>query len=51
MDPTILQWSSDDIHYFQCKICKTGKIRLSNMGIGAVKSHMKGFLARQAMQT
>lgn len=33
--------SSDDIHYFQCEICKTGKISLSNMGIGAVKSHMK----------
>ena len=33
--------SSDDVHFFSCKVCKTGKISLSNMGIGTVRSHMK----------
>ena len=45
--PEISQWiqgvstgKSDDVHFFRCKICKTGKLSLSNMGIGAVKKHM-----------
>ena len=33
--------SADDVHFFSCKVCKTGKISLSNMGIGTVHSHMK----------
>ena len=45
--PVISQWiqgvstgKSDDVHFFRCKICKIGKLSLSNMGIGAVKKHM-----------
>ena len=30
----------DDVHWFQCKVCKNGKIKLSNMGVGALKKHM-----------
>ena len=46
--PKIAPWiqkvstgSADAVHFFSCKVCKTGKISLSNMGIGAVRSHMK----------
>ena len=28
----------DEVHWFQCKVCKNGKIKLSNMGVGALKS-------------
>ena len=30
----------EDVFYFQCKVCNSGKISLSNMGIGAPKKHM-----------
>ena len=33
--------SADDVHFFNCTVCKTAKISLSNMGIGTVCSHMK----------
>ena len=46
--PKIAPWiqkvstgSADDVHFFGGKVCKTGKTSLSNMGIGAVRSHMK----------
>ena len=25
----------DDVNFFKCKMCKDGRLRLSNMGIGA----------------
>ena len=31
----------DDFNYFRCKICRSNKITLNNMGTGAVRSHMK----------
>ena len=47
LHPQLSQWiqsvntgSSDDVFYFQCKVCKGGKIFLSNMGIAAAKKHM-----------
>ena len=30
----------EDVFYFQCKVCNSGKISLSNMSIGAPKKHM-----------
>lgn len=29
----------DDIHYFQYKVCNSGKISLSSMGVGSAKKH------------
>lgn len=48
LHPDIAPWikaidtgnSLEDMYYFQCKVCNSGKISLSNMGIGAVKKHM-----------
>ena len=47
LHPQLSQWiqsvntdSSDDVFYFQCKVCKGGKIFLSNMGIATAKKHM-----------
>ena len=46
--PEVSKWilpvnagNPDDVHYFSCKVCKSGKISLSNIGIGAVRNHMK----------
>ena len=30
----------EDVFYFQCKVCNSGKISLSNMGIDAPKKYM-----------
>ena len=30
----------EDIYYFQCRMCNYGKLSLSNMGVGAAKSHV-----------
>ena len=32
---------ADDIHHYQCKICKTGRLKLPNMGVTAPRSHLK----------
>ena len=37
----VLTGRFDDFHYLCCKICWLNKIMLSNMGIGAARSHMK----------
>ena len=44
--PKISQWiqrvntgSADDIHYYKCKVCRSNKLSLSNMAIGALKKH------------
>ena len=37
----VLTGRVDNFNYFFCKICWSKKIILSNMGIGAVRSHMK----------
>ena len=31
--------STDDSTYFRCKICRSGKIKLCNMGIAGVRRH------------
>ena len=43
--PEVSKWilpvntgNPDDVHYFSCKVCKSGKMSLSNMGIGVVKA-------------
>ena len=33
--------SADDVHFFSFKVCRMGKISLSDTGIGAVRSDMK----------
>ena len=41
--PNVAIWikrGKDDQH-FACKICSSGSLKLSNMGISAVRSHMK----------
>ena len=42
--PWIQRFSSggpDDWNYYRCKVCKSSKLTLSNMGITAVKRHME----------
>ena len=46
--PDLAEWiqsctsgQADDIHHFQCKVCKNGRLKLSTMGIQAPRSHMK----------
>ena len=29
-------------HYFTCKVCQTNSLKLSNMGVEALKLHVKG---------
>ena len=31
---------SDDVHYFQCRVCNNGRMSLSNMDVGAPKEQM-----------
>ena len=46
--PDIAPWiervstgNDDDFNYFRCKVCKSRKLSLSNMGIGALNKHME----------
>ena len=47
LNPDLADWiqpvktgKSDDIHYFSCKVCKTGRLSISTMGILAPRSHV-----------
>ena len=40
IEPVNIGNSLHDIYYFQCKVCNSGKIYLSNMDVGAAKKHM-----------
>ena len=31
-----------DKHYFTCKVCQTNLLKLSNIGVEVLKSHVKG---------
>jgi len=46
--PDLAQWISpaksgqrDDINHYACKVCRNGRLKLSNMGVTAPRSHLK----------
>ena len=43
----VLTGRVDNFNYFLCKICWSKKFILSNMGVGAVRSHMKNQVKRK----
>ena len=53
MYPDLAQWiqaansgQSDDIYHYECKICRTGRLKLSNMGVTSPKSHIKNITGK-----
>ena len=42
--PQYVDWISKgkNKHHFSCKVCKTSSLKLSNMGMEALKLHVKG---------
>ena len=38
-NPELFPNLADDVHHYTCKVCNTGRLKLSKMGVTAPRSH------------